>query len=415
MKKPFILNILTLLLFVGTAKAQEAINLNKPKSLQPIVELIKDKKVVALGEATHGTKELNQVRFQLIKQLVDKGFDKIIFETSYGDMYRLNQAVNSDMDIQEAMRSYLLSLWQNKEVEELLTWVRQHNKKASTKVELMGVDINFFDNSIYILQNSPLQNSYPDLLNTLSETTQTQDFMWSKSNDQGYQMDFNAFLNNGLKGYKTITTLDSIVKANPVALNANQRVAIEHLKYGFSMIEAMSRQDPSVTRDAIMANMVMDILQNEPNSKAILWAHDGHIALKPLVVDPIGMYLKERLKTDYYALGSLVANGTVSLMEDQIDTRDNTYKSYPLPALTSDSWNSIFSHNHPEAFFINLDQDKTGDIFTQKNKLSMVGYNVVSPEIQEKYYTFKNILLSDYFDGIIFIKNTTAAEHINWK
>jgi erythromycin esterase len=58
-------------------------------------------------------------------------------------MFYLNKAVNSDTDIKTAMKQYLLSIWQTKEIEEFLLWVRDYNKKNKNQILLSGADFNF--------------------------------------------------------------------------------------------------------------------------------------------------------------------------------------------------------------------------------------------------------------------------------
>lgn len=68
-------------------------------------------------------------------------------------MFYLNKAVNSDTDIKTAMKQYLLSIWQTKEIEELLLWVRDYNKKNKNQILLSGADFNFVSNSVKILES----------------------------------------------------------------------------------------------------------------------------------------------------------------------------------------------------------------------------------------------------------------------
>lgn len=114
------------------------------KIAAPIAKEIGNNTIIGLGEGTHGTKEFNEIRAAISKNLITKQhFSIICFESPYGDMFYLNKAVNSDTDIKTAMKQYLLSIWQTKEIEELLLWVRDYNKKNKNQILLSVADFNF--------------------------------------------------------------------------------------------------------------------------------------------------------------------------------------------------------------------------------------------------------------------------------
>lgn len=394
-------------------QAQHSIDIKAPLTLLPIVEELGDKKVVGLGEGTHGTKEFNEVRIELIKQLADKGFNKIMFETAYGDMYNLNQAINSTDDIQVAMKTNLLSIWQTKEVEELLLWIREYNKTASPKIELSGFDVNFISNAAAILKQSNLYNSFPRLIDDIVHTSIDQDSFWEKSNDSSYELDYNKLIESGLRGFSYTKELEELITQNNTTIKTAERLALNNLKYAYSLLEAVSKRNENYTRDQIMAQMVLDLLESDGSNKIILWAHVAHLSLKPLAIDPMGMYLKENLGDKYAVLATIPAKGSVSLINENIDTRTNVHFSKPIHPMPSDSWNSIFSQMEDPSFFVDLHNQNLQEIFKSKYKLRILGYGDVDEKTLNKYYTFKDIKLNEYFDSIIFIRDTQAAEHIN--
>lgn len=55
---------------------------------------IKDKELVGLGEATHGTKEFQNMRTRIISYLVENlGFRTIVLEESYSHCLRINSYI----------------------------------------------------------------------------------------------------------------------------------------------------------------------------------------------------------------------------------------------------------------------------------------------------------------------------------
>src|SRR5688500_16521591 len=65
------------------------------QSLQPIVDQIANHRIVALGEATHGTKEFTMLRTLISQMLVEqKGFNMICLENPYGNTCMLDSLLN---------------------------------------------------------------------------------------------------------------------------------------------------------------------------------------------------------------------------------------------------------------------------------------------------------------------------------
>src|SRR6478752_5982244 len=68
--------------------------LNSAKDLDALVEDIGDRKVVMLGEASHGTHEYYTWRAAITKRLIEeKGFNFIAVEGDWPDCYRINRYV----------------------------------------------------------------------------------------------------------------------------------------------------------------------------------------------------------------------------------------------------------------------------------------------------------------------------------
>src|ERR1043165_1487950 len=177
MKRPAIL--LTLLFFSFRLIAQiplekNIISLNPEDGkistvqLQSMINDMGKCKIVGLGEGTHGTKEFNELRIDIIKELIEKkGFRILCFENSFGDSYYFNQWLNSGEPIKEGMKRYVISLWQTKELEKLFEWIRKFNQDNSEKVSVTGMDFNYLANTAKII-NSESKKLHHEQLTSLS-------------------------------------------------------------------------------------------------------------------------------------------------------------------------------------------------------------------------------------------------------
>jgi len=181
-------------------------------NLKPLLDSMATKRIVALGEGTHGTSEFYKIRTEITKKLIaEKGFNIICFENSYGDTYFLNLALDSGRkDYSVLMKSYLLGIWQNQDVRELIEWLQSYNESNSAKVHLMGMDYAEISNSAQAVRlnlaaiNNPEINALTDSLVYYSNY---EDNIWNNQNNKRFKMNRKEWLNNGRAAYSLISGL----------------------------------------------------------------------------------------------------------------------------------------------------------------------------------------------------------------
>jgi protein-L-isoaspartate(D-aspartate) O-methyltransferase len=111
--------------------------------IDALIERIGDARVVLLGESTHGTSEFYRMRARITQELVlRKGFDFVAVEADWPDAARIDEHV-----LGEGRRSTVAFtpfarfptwMWRNREVEELVSWLRQHNMEQRDRRERVG-------------------------------------------------------------------------------------------------------------------------------------------------------------------------------------------------------------------------------------------------------------------------------------
>ena len=123
--------------------------LDGPAHLDPLLDAIGDAKYVLLGEATHGTSEFYTWRTEITRQLIKrKHFSFVAVEGDWPDCYRVNRYVkggdgNSAEDDLHAFARWPTWMWANREVAELVQWLRVHNDRSldDRKVGFYGLDV----------------------------------------------------------------------------------------------------------------------------------------------------------------------------------------------------------------------------------------------------------------------------------
>lgn len=113
--------------------------------MQPLKQVVGKARVVALGEATHGTRECFQLKHRLLEYLVaEMGFEIFAIEASWPDCARVNDFVmNGRGDPRLALGGRGFWTWDTEEVLQMILWMRQWNEDAThvRKVTFTGFDM----------------------------------------------------------------------------------------------------------------------------------------------------------------------------------------------------------------------------------------------------------------------------------
>ena len=123
-----------------------------------LIDAVGDARLVLLGEASHGTHEFYEARAQITQQLVgEKGFTAVIVEADWPDAYRVNRYVRgSDGDGSDAddtlagFRRFPQWMWRNRDVLDLVEWLRLHNAAVPAGQRKCG----FYGMDLYSLYGS---------------------------------------------------------------------------------------------------------------------------------------------------------------------------------------------------------------------------------------------------------------------
>lgn len=129
-------------------------NINAFESIadfQPILSDMADKRLVLLGESTHGTAEFYEKRAAISKALItDHGFDFIAVEGDWASLAQLNMYVKHHVDgpknLEQAMdhlQRWPQWMWHNAEVQDLISWLREYNQElpAEDRIGFYGIDV----------------------------------------------------------------------------------------------------------------------------------------------------------------------------------------------------------------------------------------------------------------------------------
>ncbi|QHV98161.1 erythromycin esterase family protein [Spirosoma endbachense] len=115
---------------------------SRSNDLAPLKRLIGRARIVALGENSHGSASIYQLKLRLVKHLVEQaGFTVFALEMPMLEADRINDyLLNGKGTRQEVAKNLSYKSWQTKEMMAIIQWLFTYNKTARQKVEFRGFD-----------------------------------------------------------------------------------------------------------------------------------------------------------------------------------------------------------------------------------------------------------------------------------
>jgi erythromycin esterase-like protein len=113
------------------------------EDLRPLSTLIGDARIVALGECTHGTREVFQMKHRLVEYLASQaGFTIFSIEANMPEAYRLNEYVLTGQgDPKQLIAGMYFWTWNTEEVLAMVEWMRAFNRSGKGRIEFTGFDM----------------------------------------------------------------------------------------------------------------------------------------------------------------------------------------------------------------------------------------------------------------------------------
>jgi erythromycin esterase len=292
---------------------------------QPYIDLrafgraVGEARVVSLGEATHGTREIFQLKHRLIEYLIRaKGFTVLAFESNWPESEAVDRYIKTGQgDPRAALGELQFWPWQTDEVLALLEWMRAFNMAPGSHPILSFTSFDMQSSQGartrvlgYVRSFAPgilpeLESAYSSLAAAIKSQSR----------------DYAAFDSAARSADAVVALLDSRrSELTRVSGPSDYRNALQAARVVAQFAHARTASAGPDHRDRMMARNV-EWLLNEAHSdqKIVLWAHNGHIAtadrvsITPVLWDvrPMGYWLRALLGPRMYVLGFAVHTGEV--------------------------------------------------------------------------------------------------------
>ena len=373
-----------------------------------------DKKVIGIGEATHGNREFQTAKKDVLEKVVEEGDGKAIaFEISVGEGAMINDAVHEETsDLTELVGTLNYPIYDTPEIVALLEYMREYNKGLPYEESLVfyGVDMQGSQCSIDYLKEKCKQN--PELFT---------------------QEEINTLLNTDFENDEIVINNRELFEALKIRLEKSDDPYSKALSMQANAV-LQGIDDPSFSddprgyanyRDNCMAENLKayyDLEVERGYSQIVITAHNGHTmkGSQDLSEAEDNLTMGERIyrlfEGSYYCIGTGFYKGVVNIhtagtYDDEYERADHYYETDDPLAYQA----KFFEGNTYCLDFTSLN-DEAGKVYKTVHSSIFTGqvgegYNLVADV--SKTHRIK-LVPADRYDAVIFYYEVTPIDPIHY-
>jgi len=406
-----------------------------------LLEMAGDRNFVLLGEASHGTHEFYAMRADITRRLIEElGFDAVIVEGNWPDVYRINRFVRnlSDYDAADEAPADALAeftrfprwMWRNREVERFIAWLRTHNEglRNEERAGMYGLDLYSLHRSaaavIEYLErvDPPAAERARERYSCLDHRGDPQLYGYSAS--MGASMNLTqacaeaavAQLRELLDARAGILKSDGMAAEDEqFVAESNARVVKNAEQYYRGMFS--SRVNTWNLRDQHMADTLFELhrhlsAQRGRPAKIAVWAHNSHLGDARATQASrrgelnLGQLARERAGNKVLLVGFTTYTGHVTAAHDWDAPAEHRWVR---PALKG-SIEHLFERSGFDRFFLALNRPHEDGL--RESALQRAIGVIYRPETERQSHYF-NVSLAAQFDAVFHLDETSALEPLD--
>ncbi|MFD8935290.1 erythromycin esterase family protein [Streptomyces sp. NPDC059578] len=284
--------------------------------------------IVGVGEATHGSKELFQLKHRLFQHLVERsGFRTFSLEVHWSAGARLDAYVRTgEGDLRQIMRDefqFSFEDWRNEEFLALFTWMRAYNRTAAPdrQVRVMGNDIGDVGREQYARVFAWAAEHRPALL---PELRQRYAALLALPHSMGERIQ--ALAGKPLAERRAVDAdaraalrlLEQAGAVDPWVLQEARVVQQVTKLYAYDQNDPVEQAEYNRHRDRAMAENTV-WWQRQTGDRMLVSAHNAHLGYEspsPTTHPKVqGAFLRELVGREYLAVGTTIHRGEYRAMD----------------------------------------------------------------------------------------------------
>jgi erythromycin esterase-like protein len=425
------------MVFVPVGEVPEAVHaIARPiygeTELDEIVELIAHKRLVLLGEASHGTHDFYDMRASITRRLISKhGFAAVAIEGDWPDALRVDRFVRGMVTDDETPDSALAGferfprwMWRNHDVERFVAWLQQHNSEvvAEQRCGFYGLDLYSLHASMhavlaYLADNDPATEA------RARERYSCFDHVMGDPQAYGMQ----AHLGVGPKCETEVVAQLVELQRRKIArsgrspagdawFHAVQQAHVVRNAEAYYRAMFGGRTASWNLRDTHMADTVdllAEHLGDSAPAKLVIWAHNSHVgdARATEMGDDgqitLGQILRQRHPNETALVGMTTHTGQVIAAYDWDEAGERERVRPSLPG----SWEELFHGTELPRFYATSGQLRRA-VGDHTDRLQRAIGVVYRPETERRSHYY-HARLADEFDIVIHVDDTRALEPLD--
>lgn len=388
--------------------------------LEFLKPLLKGKRLVQLGENTHGAREYSVAKARIVQYLhKELGYEVLAFESDIYQCYTANLTAETypafSMTERSTMIGSIIGVWHTKEVLPVFEYIRQSHS-TDAPLQLAGFDVQ------------PIGNNKTGRPKFLSEQIAKVDAEYAKqvlALDQkflevyaGNNREQRAFFRTDegqamAKQYDRLATFlkDNAEQITGGAEDSNSHAVLIARQTAASMATYIRQQSSPTTRDyfkirdkGMADNLVALVEEMYPDKKVIVWGHNFHIRHDNLSIPPVkgtfpdfacetmGQYLHDQFGDQLYTVGFYAYEGSAA---------NNRGQSYQVKPANAGSIEKLFHDAGFKSALVDLSKPERSTATQWMFTPVTARYNGQTP---------LKMIPQNQYDAILFIDKITPRE-----
>ncbi|RWO52761.1 MAG: protein-L-isoaspartate(D-aspartate) O-methyltransferase [Mesorhizobium sp.] len=382
-----------------------------------------DRRVVLLGEASHGTSEFYRARAAITRRLIEKhGFTIVAVEADWPDAAAIDRYVrhrppraNADPPFQR----FPTWMWRNTDVAAFVDWMRHHNERIRLSSRLAG----FYGLDIYNMSGSiAAVLQYLDRVDPQAAKIARERYgcltPWQHEPStygrvaltSGYKKCEQAVLEQCRE--LLAKQLDYGQQDGVDFMDATQNARLIASAERYYRIMYYGGAQSWNLRDTHMFETLEHLLEARgPNAKAVVWAHNSHIGdarytEMGIVRDEvnIGQLCRQRFGDEAALIGLSTHSGTVAAASDW----DSEMEIKRVRPSHNDSYERLCHDSGVSRFLLDIKRDDTLRERLLERRLERFIGVIYRPETELRSH-YADASLAQQFDAFVWFDETVAV------
>ncbi len=406
------------------------------QDIDRLVELVAHRRIVMIGEATHGTHEFYDLRAALTRRLIQHhGFAAVAIEGDWPDALRADRFVRDqatdDDDAESALDSFERFprwMWRNTDAAAFIAWLRGHNSQRDEhqRVGFYGLDLYSLHASMRAVVEY-LEDNDRDAASRARERYACFDHVQGDAEQYGLQ----AHLGIGPKCETEVVAQLVEMQLRKLArsgrsptgdawFHAVQQAHVVRNAEAYYRMMFAGRSASWNLRDTHMADtldMLCDHLGNggpaRLPARLIVWAHNSHVgdARATEVGDDgqltLGQIARQRHPGEVALIGMTTHEGSVLAADDWEDAPQRMRVRPSLPG----SWEELLHEVDLPRFYV-TSEDLNAVLGERVERLQRAIGVVYRPSTERRSH-YLHARLADEVDVLIHLDETRAVEPLD--